>query len=182
MKLHTGEKFETAATLGVAASLLNYGYNWFKRAQAWTEGDGDCMQSSANLMMRWKYSFMPGGKWDAGGEPFLVHALVYGRGTASGHRFPHAWVEVGDVVHDHSNGVERKLPKEIYYAIGGIDPSDQRAYRRYSFEEMRKKILSESHYGPWELDESLEEKPESMKPPVKTRKNKQRKTDEGNDD
>jgi hypothetical protein len=145
----------------------DYGRNWFKRAQAWTEGDGDCMQSSANLMMRWKYGFMPGGKWDAGGEPFLVHALVHGRGQASGHRFPHAWVEVGEIVHDYSNGVERKLPKEIYYIIGGIDQSDPRSYRKYSFEEMRKKLLSESNYGPWDLDESLEEKPE--KPRIMTK-------------
>ena len=154
---------EGADHRGVAALFFGVGRNWLKAAQAWTEGDGDCMQSSANLMMRWKYRFMPGGAWEPGGEPTLVHALVYGRGSASGHRFPHAWVEVGSMVYDHSNGVERALPRELYYAIGGVDHENSGAYRRYSFEEMRKKLLSEGNYGPWDLDEGLEEKPRPEK-------------------
>ena len=134
--------------------------NWWKTAQEWAEGDGDCMKSAADLMMRSKHGFLPGGKWDAGGEPFLVHALVWGRGNASGHRFPHAWVEVGDTVHDNSSGVDRKLPKMIYYAIGNINPEEKGAYARYSFDQMRKKLTSTGHYGPWDLDKELGRTPD----------------------
>lgn len=132
---------------------------WYKKAQEWTEGDGDCMQVAANLMMRYEHSFFPGGKWDPGGEPSLVHALVRGRGKADGHRFPHAWVEVGDTVYDHSSGVDRKIPKMLYYILGGIDPEEKGSFKKYNLEEMRKKLLSTGHYGPWDLDESLQETP-----------------------
>ena len=132
----------------------------FKSAQEWAEGDGDCMRAAADLMMRSKHGFFPGGKWKVDGEPFLVHALVWGRGPASGHRFPHAWVEVGDVVHDNSSGSERQLPKMIYYAIGNINPDERGAYARYSYDQMRRKLMSEGHYGPWDLDSDLGRQPE----------------------
>lgn len=132
----------------------------FRTAQAWAEGDGDCMRAAADLMMRSRHGFLPGGKWESGGEPFLVHALVWGRGPASGHRFPHAWVEVGDVVHDNSSGSNRQLPKFLYYAIGNINPDEEGAYARYSYDQMRRKLMSEGNYGPWDLDSDLGRQPD----------------------
>lgn len=136
--------------------------DWYKTSQSWTKGDGDCMQVAANLMMDLHYNFNQL-KSEIAGDPFLVHGLVYGRGGASGHRFPHAWVEAGGIVYDFSSGQKIKIPVEIYYAIGNIEPNDPKAYRKYSFEEMRKKLLSTKHYGPWDLDESLQEKPKNYK-------------------
>lgn len=133
--------------------------NWRKTAQSWTQGDGNCMKTSAELMLSLKHDLFKNENTEIHGEPFLVHALVYGRGRAQGHRFPHAWVEADGMVYDYSSGINRQIPLELYYILGGIEKDNPGAYRRYSFEEMRKKLLSQKTYGPWELDESLQEKP-----------------------
>jgi hypothetical protein len=120
------------------------------------DGDGDCMSAAANLMMRF-YSDFFGKRLKATGSPVLVHALVYGQGAAKGLRFPHAWVEDADTVIDQSNGRDIRMDKRVYYAIGGIKPKEKGAYVKYSYPDMKKKLLSTRHYGPWDLDERLEE-------------------------
>ena len=87
----------------------------------------------------------------------LVHALVYGQGSVAGLRFPHAWVEDGDIVIDQSNGNDIRIDKRVYYAIGKVKPNQKGAYKTYSYIEMTRKLRSTGHYGPWDLDESLEE-------------------------
>mgnify|MGYP007128299188 CR=1 FL=1 len=137
--------------------------NWHKQAQSWTKGDGNCMKTSADLMLKIKHELFKDDSIKVSGEPFLVHALVYGRGIAQGHRFPHAWVEADGMVYDYSSGASRQIPSELYYILGGVEKDNPGAYRRYSFEEMRKKLLSQKTYGPWDLDESLQEKPAGKK-------------------
>jgi hypothetical protein len=136
------------------------GMNWIRKAQAMS-GDGDCMQAAAQLMMRWKHSFWEGGRWDPGGTPTLVHALVWGKGPASGYRFPHAWVEVSDTVYDNSGGKERKVNKVLYYLLGAVTPEEEGAYQRYSYRQMADKLMASGHYGPWDLDDGLERQPSS---------------------
>ena len=120
------------------------------------DGSGDCMQAAANLMLRF-YTDLYGKREKSKGSPVLVHALVYGRGEVKGLRFPHAWVEDGDEVIDKSNGLNVRLPKKLYYTLGKIDPNQKGAYKKYAFSDMKKKLISTGHYGPWDLDEKLEE-------------------------
>ena len=121
------------------------------------DGDGNCMQAAANLMLRFHTNFFGKQLKSKSGNPIIVHALVRGQGPVAGLRFPHAWVEDGDTVIDQSNGNDIRMDKRIYYAIGGIKPKEKGAYKAYSFNEMSKKLRSTNHYGPWDLDERLEE-------------------------
>lgn len=120
------------------------------------DGDGDCMSAAANLMMQF-YTPFYGKQLKPKGSPVLIHALVYGQGAAKGLRFPHAWVEDGDTIYDYSNGRKIEMDRRFYYAIGKINPKEKGAYMKYAFSDMKKKLLSTGHYGPWDLDEKLEE-------------------------
>jgi hypothetical protein len=121
------------------------------------DGDGDCMSAAVNLMMQFNSSFFAKPIKSKSGKTVLVHALVRGQGAAKGLRFPHAWVEDGDEVLDYSNGREIRMDKKVYYAIGGIKPKEKGAYSVYTYQEMKRKLVSTKHYGPWDLDEKLEE-------------------------
>lgn len=121
------------------------------------DGDGDCMVAAVNLMMRFNSSFFGKPIKSSSGKPVLVHALVYGQGAVAGLRFPHAWVEDGDTVIDQSNGNDIRIDKRVYYAIGKIKPNEKGAYKTYTYIEMTRKLRSTGHYGPWDLNESLEE-------------------------
>ena len=91
----------------------------------------------------------------------LVHALVRGQGKLEGRRFPHAWTEMGDVVFDNANGNNIVMRKEQYYALGGVEET-KGAFARYEHYKGLSNMLKHGHWGPWDLDESLneEEKPE----------------------
>lgn len=121
------------------------------------DGDGDCMSAAVNYMMRVYTTYFGKPIKSKTGKPILVQALVYGQGTVKGLRFPHAWVEDGDTVIDQSNGRDIRMDKGVYYAIGGIKPKEKGAYKQYDFVQMKKKLMSTGHYGPWDLDEALEE-------------------------
>lgn len=84
----------------------------------------------------------------------LVHGEVRGQGPLSGVNFGHAWVvdTTNDMVLDMSNGRDLKLPRFIYYAIGGIEEIDN--YYEYTQQEAAKKMLEFGHYGPWDLKTS----------------------------
>ena len=77
----------------------------------------------------------------------LVHAMVNGQGPLENNRFEHAWVEVGDVVFDYSNGKKIIMRKEEYYRVAGIDPTE---FTRYTRNEAIKKMARTHHWGPWE--------------------------------
>ena len=119
-------------------------------------GDGDCMVAAAQLMLRYNTPYF-GEQLKANHTPFLVHALVRGQGSCRGKRFPHAWIEDGDMVIDKSNGKDIRMEAKVYYAIGGVKPKEKGAYVKYSFNAMKMKLNKTKHYGPWELNESLEE-------------------------
>jgi len=123
-----------------------------KTADAWTEGGGDCFLATINAIVK---RHMDGHSGD-----MLVHGLVWGRGGASGHRFPHAWIENSeDVCIDMSNGKNITMPCQIYHALGGIRKDQAGAYRRYTIEDVGKMIKRYGHAGPWGLDESLQRVP-----------------------
>ena len=127
--------------------------NWYKSSGTWTRGDGDCFSAAVNLLLVRNF---PKDQGD-----LLVHALVHGRGSASGHRFPHAWVETKEgVAMDHSEGKNIDMPKEIYYVLGNINPEEKGAYETYTLAQVRKKVTQYKHYGPWDLDVELQERPE----------------------
>jgi len=86
----------------------------------------------------------------------LVHALVYGQGALKGRRFPHAWNEIGDIVLDYSNGKKIVMRKEAYYKSGKINPNETGSYSVFNKTAALKKMVVEKHWGPWDLDPSLE--------------------------
>lgn len=104
---------------------------------------GDCFKANCKLLHD-ELSNVPDAR--------LVHAYVNGGGKLKGIRHPHAWVEIGDVVLDHSGGKKRVIRSDVYHAIGGVrkEPGE---YASYSAEEAYKKLLKHRHWGPWDLKE-----------------------------
>ena len=85
-----------------------------------------------------------------------MHAVVIGTGgEAEGIEYGHAWIEVGDMVFDQSNGRDMKVPKDMYYRIGQVSTEKGKMYR-YTEQEARKKMLDSGHYGPWDLKSKYE--------------------------
>ena len=81
-----------------------------------------------------------------------MHGEVRGQGPLDGVQYGHAWVEDGNTVIDVSNGRDIKMPKALYYAIGGIDQIGN--MKRYTAEEFRKKVMKTENWGPWDLKTS----------------------------
>jgi hypothetical protein len=61
-------------------------------------------------------------------------------------KYGHAWVEVGNMVYDATHEPILKMPKAVYYALGNIDPKDNRYYKQ---DKAREVLLSCGHWGPW---------------------------------
>ncbi len=76
----------------------------------------------------------------------LAHGTVTGQGPVAGIRYGHAWVEIGEVVLDPSNGRLVVARKTAYYAAGEI----AEPVARYTFAEAAREMLETGHYGPWE--------------------------------
>ena len=75
-------------------------------------------------------------------EMQLVHGEVTGQGALTGVRFDHAWVEIGDIVIDKSNGRSICMQREDYHALGEIGN-----VRRYGyFQTLRKLVESPRRY------------------------------------
>ena len=99
-------------------------------------GEGDCYEAAAKLL--YAHRSCPG--------IVLVHGTVTGQGPIAGIRYGHAWIEIGDVVLDPSNGRFVCAKRETYYAAGEIcEPVS-----RYDFEADARQMLETRHYGPWE--------------------------------
>ena len=103
-----------------------------------TEGKGDCYQAAGRLII----NFM-GDK-----RARLVHGMVDGQGALKGLRFGHAWVEYGGKVLDHSNGKKHELPKQLYYSMGNVKPSE---CKYYTPRETTRKMMKHRHWGPWDM-------------------------------
>jgi hypothetical protein len=87
----------------------------------------------------------------------LVHALVEGEGSLKGRKFFHGFNMLGDVVFDNSNGNKISMRKESYFKNGGINPKLKGGFVTYNKEETLLKMLKTRHWGPWDLNFSLEE-------------------------
>lgn len=97
---------------------------------------GNCYEAAAKLLTA--YCGCPGVE--------LVHGTVTGQGPIAGVRYGHAWVEIGDVVLDASNGRFVVAGKSAYYAVGEITEP----VARYAFREAALCMLETGHYGPWD--------------------------------
>jgi len=58
-----------------------------------------------------------------------------------GIRYPHGWVEDGDIIIDCSKKFQ--LPRELYYRLGNIKAEE---IRRYSGEELMSQIEKYEHW------------------------------------
>lgn len=103
------------------------------------DGDGDCFRVAANEVI---YGDHQDGR--------VCHGVVSGQGRLKGVRFAHAWVEVDHdnktVVVDKSNGRAITVLRDLYYAIGEIDPT---AVERYEKAEVLRHIQDTHQWGPW---------------------------------
>lgn len=79
----------------------------------------------------------------------LVHGEVAGQGPLEGLTYGHGWVLDGEMVIDRSNGKDLRIPKVLYYAVGGVDHIGN--VHTYTWEEAQKRILQYKHWGPWDL-------------------------------
>ncbi len=126
-------------------------------------GNGDCMDTAGRAVCFFNLREEGDRLMDAvkkkGGTVKnirLVHALVKGQGPVAGKRFVHAWVEVGNTVFDFSNGNSAILDKGMYYAMAGIGKIEKGTVASYTQKQAIKKISSAHHWGPWDIDLSLE--------------------------
>jgi hypothetical protein len=107
---------------------------------------GDCYLVAGQIAMEINKK-----KIDYKGTPYLVHAEVK-HSTLDGVRFGHAFIEDDENVYDFSNNREIVLPKQLYYYFGDINPKDKKKYRKYTFKEATKKMVSTGNYGCWDID------------------------------
>jgi len=71
--------------------------------------------------------------------------LVQGEVEGGGVKHGHAWLEKDEMAIDPSNGQVRKMPKDLYYAIGNISKTFNNK------KEVRYWAVKTGHAGPWEL-------------------------------
>lgn len=114
------------------------------------KGEGDCFPVAGRAMID-----VDPGMEKAGFK--LVHALVQGEGELEGRKFFHAFNMLGDVIFDNSNGNKIMTRKENYFSQGGIDPTIKGGFATYTAEEALINMAKNMHWGPWDLDYSLEE-------------------------
>lgn len=110
---------------------------------------GDCYYIAGQFAMN--NLFTPK-KIDYIGTPYLVHAEVQGQGRLENIRYGHAWIEDDIFVYDFSNNRELKIPKDFYYSLGNVDTTNPVKYRKYTFEEARRKMVDTGNYGCWDLE------------------------------
>ena len=76
----------------------------------------------------------------------LVHGVVTGQGPIEGIQYTHAWVEDGDEIIDNTLSPNlRRLPKQLYYALGNIDIT-----RKYTYKQALEQTIKTGHYGYWD--------------------------------
>lgn len=103
------------------------------------QGDGDCAEVATKIVV------------DSRDKAYvLCHGYPTGQGPIAGVKHFHAWVEDGDIVIDRSNGKDITFPRDLYYAIGHINPDEVVRWTRDAAIDL---ILGTMHYGPWNEDE-----------------------------
>lgn len=98
---------------------------------------GDCYRAAGRLAI----SHMDDERWT------LCHGV--GILKTDGKPFGHAWVELGSVVFDYSNGREIHMSKKLYYKVGRIPVKGHKIYK-YTGEEAGIKMVRNQHWGPWD--------------------------------
>ena len=106
---------------------------------------GDCYEANGNYFMNKAFIL-------SNSKMRLVHGEVTGQGSLEGVNYGHAWVEDGDTVIDVSGGKSLRIPKAVYYALGGIDKNNN--LHKYDLADFRRKIAEYEHWGPWDLETS----------------------------
>ena len=101
---------------------------------------GDCYQANGSQILN--QNFVGKGK-----KLILVHGIALLQ--TDGEPFGHCWLEDGSKVYDYSNGKNLEIPKKVYYQLGGIPVEGYKNYK-YTFEEVRKKVVKTGHWGPWD--------------------------------
>jgi len=91
---------------------------------------GDCFEVAGRIVI------------DNNGETMLCHGTVVAKGVP---RHKHAWVEMGDVCIDRSNGHNVTMRKNEYYKLGKV--KDIVTYTKIQACEL---MLKTEHFGPWE--------------------------------
>jgi len=107
---------------------------------------GDCYEANARFLVD-KFLFARKNADDFR----LVHGIAIGQegSPIDGLEFGHCWIEhKKNEVWDFSNGRNIKMPKEVYYLLGKIDPNKT---IKYKIEDIRNWLLKSKHWGPWEL-------------------------------
>ena len=115
------------------------------------KAEGDCYEAAAKLLEA--HRGCPG--------IALAHGTVTGQGRIAGVRYGHAWVEIGDLVLDASNGRFVVARKPAYYAAGEI----AEPVARYTFAEAARRMVETGHYGPWEKRLNLTTPAGRQRPP-----------------
>jgi hypothetical protein len=115
-------------------------------------GGGDCYYVAGQFAMAENFSPLAPADIDFIGTPYVVHAEVKGQGPLEGIRYGHAWVEDDENVYDYSNKRELIIPKNLYYSIGDIEIDNPKKYRKYTFQEARRKMVENRHYGQWDIE------------------------------
>lgn len=112
------------------------------------QGDGDCYRVAVDVLIALtpEDAFL---RRSVDNGAVLVHGYPRLRSDfVDGYpRYGHAWVEVGDVVIDRSNGCDTAIPRDLYYALGCIEES---SCHRYTLREAVAKLEQYRHYGPWD--------------------------------
>lgn len=99
-----------------------------------TAARGDCFKTAADFVA-------------SHSDATLVHATVRGQGPLEGMRYEHAWIEVGDLAIDLSNGNLITLPAVLYRKAADLTHE-----RRYDQQQTCRLLITEGHYGPWDPD------------------------------
>lgn len=106
---------------------------------------GDCFEVNAGYILD---NFFFKFKNKKSKDVFLCHGKVIGaKGSkVEGEIFVHAWIEIGDVFMDYSNGNSIITGKEKVYATGRILVE---TVKKYSPKQVANFTLKQEHYGPW---------------------------------
>ena len=126
--------------------------------------NGDCFEIAANAMV----DFLRAGD---SAPVKMVHAYVHGQGDLEGRRFAHGFnLITNDVVQDNSNGNKIVMRREQYYELGQINPKEKGAYKEYTKKETMSALVKYKHYGPWDLNKSLDEEIPNQKKEIGKKK------------
>ncbi len=101
---------------------------------------GDCYQANGNHILQQSYI-------GRGKRLVLVHGIALLQSDKK--PFGHCWIEDGNTVLDFSNGKNIKVPKKVYYSLGGIPVKGYKNYK-YKMEDVRRKVVKTGHWGPWD--------------------------------